>query len=193
MLSQALFCLQICLNSSRHRWKPSPEILVDIKKTASEFCAAHPWWDSSFHHILNVIIPVGLGSGDFEYSEAVWYDWIFVTCCIFWLEVAIRRWVHRGHTGMGVVSNNTQVGLEFKLCSCGRKAPKAWQEVTRHVDHVFYTRFWAYHVNLTAKIKALRVVNVFLAFWYHFWWGRANCSLFLADMSSIRVDVCCSS
>ena len=49
------------------------------------------------------------------FMKPVWDYFCFVTWCIIMLEVAIRRWVHCGHEGMHMVSNNTQIGCAIHV------------------------------------------------------------------------------
>lgn len=60
----------------------------------------------------------------------------FVTRCIIFLKLAIRRWVHYGHKGMDLASNNTLEGIQysvtFKQCSTGIKGPKVCPENILH-------------------------------------------------------------
>ncbi len=66
------------------------------------------------------------------FKKPVWDNLCFVTWCIILLEVAIRRWVHCSYNGMDMVSNNTQVAVEYKRCSIGTKGPKVCQENIPH-------------------------------------------------------------
>ena len=121
------FCLQNCLNSSWHRFNKALETFLrdfpyfhESITQLLQICRLHIH-DANlpFHHIPKVFywIEIWWLWRPLEYSELivmfkkpVWDDLSFVTWHVILLEVAIRRWVHCGHKGMDIVSNNTQVG-----------------------------------------------------------------------------------
>lgn len=60
------------------------------------------------------------------FKKPIWDYLRFVIKHIIILKISIIRWVQNGHTGMDIVSNNTQV--DFKWCSFCIKGPKVFQE-----------------------------------------------------------------
>ena len=121
------FCLQNCLNYLWHRFNKALETFLrdfpyfsilswEHHAVAADLSAAHPWCDSPIPpHPKDVPL-----DWDLVIVEATGVQW---THChvqetsLRWFELcdmacysAIKRWVHCGHKGMDMVSNNTQVG-----------------------------------------------------------------------------------
>ena len=51
------------------------------------------------------------------------------------LEVAISRWVHRGHKGMDMVSDNTQVGWHLNHDQLVLRSPKCVMKLSPTALH----------------------------------------------------------
>ncbi len=105
-------------------WKHSSDILVHIDMIVSRSCCRFVGCRSMIQISRSTTsqrCSIGLRSGDCgghlnkvnalscsrNQSEIIWVLWL---SCIILLEVAIRRVVHWSHKGMGMISNNTQVG-----------------------------------------------------------------------------------
>lgn len=119
-----------------------------------------------FHNILKVLrwIKICWLWRLFAYSELsvmfqkpVWDDLSFMTQSVFLLEAVTRRWVHCGHKGMKMVSNNILVGCgtnnaQLVLKACAKKI--SLLPLHHHpCFHVVYTKFWHYPSNVRADIK----------------------------------------
>ena len=111
------------INSARC-WKHSWEILVHFDMIASNLLQICQLYihvvNLLVHHIPKVLYwieiwwlwrPLGYSELIVMFKKPVLDHLSFVTWFMILLEVAIRRWVHCGHKGMVMVSNNTQVGI----------------------------------------------------------------------------------
>ena len=160
---------------------------------------------------------VGFRSGDWEGHwrtlNSLSCSWnmidyfCFVTWCIIMLEVTIRRWVHCGHEGIHMLSNNSNrlwhssddwfvlTGL-----NCGNKAFPTPLHHRHQLGlftqgregpwiHAVAAKFWPYYLQASTEIEIHRARLCFFSLTVQFWWACTHCSLsflFLADRSGTR-------
>lgn len=86
--------------------------------------------------------------------------------CVTLLEAGIRRWVHCGNRGMGMVSNNSlAVKSAPRGPKCDKKVYLTQLDHHQHLElfacfHVVYTKFWPYHPNVAAEIDAIQSFSI---------------------------------
>lgn len=119
-----------------------------------QICWLHIWCESVIPPQLHYWLKLGDCRDQWVYwprfhdQESVWNYFSSLTQHIILLKAAVRRWEHRGHKELDIISNTTQAGLQcsynvqfiLKDPKCARTSLHHWQqhELLIHTEfHIF--------------------------------------------------------
>ncbi len=191
------------IDSSRC-WKHSSEILVHIgvivsrsfcrfvgctsmmwisRSTTSQRCSIRLRSGDCGGHLSNV----NSSSCSRNQSEMIWALWDGALSC--WISEDGYTVVIKGWTWSATIIRQA---VAFKRCSIGTKCAKKISLTPLHHQpeplrqgrmdpcfHVFYAKFWPYHLNVAAEIETHLAIQptFFQSTIVQFWWACVNCSL----------------